>query len=71
MKIELWIEGFQIQGDEGKAYRLDTYEADNLEQAVEIHNQQSSMLIEKKQGIFVFWGCRVFDNEADARKSFG
>lgn len=28
-------------------------------------------LYKNNQGIWTYWGCRIFDNEIDARRSFG
>lgn len=78
--IQLWVEGFHIQGGESTARFLGEYEADNLRDAViqymektrqksiaEVGPANSTIDLDR----LTDWGCRFFDNEADARKSFG
>lgn len=83
MKIEIWMEGFVIQGQDGGARLVDVIEADNLNDAVETYNATITAPANRRalnfgkekavyrDGFWSIWGCRLFDNEADARKSFG
>jgi hypothetical protein len=74
-KIEIWSEGYLATGMEGipaPAHLHGVIEAENLREACE-------KLAEADEGFkgyfnaknMSYWGCRLFDNEADARKSFG
>ena len=71
MLYEIWMEGYQMNGENGEASFEGKYEADSFleacKKAVEDH-KWGKLYNEKYNTI---WGCRLFDNEADARKSFG
>lgn len=83
MKIQIWSEGYIIQGGNGKAYLVAVVEADSFNEAVEKYNETikipdnrrestwGKLKADWRDGIWSIWGCRLFDNEADARKSFG
>jgi hypothetical protein len=77
-KYEVWMEGFIISGQEGKAHRVVSeqgktlWEGETFKDAVKQAVQEA---IKDKQYYDpernTYWGCRFFDNEAEARKSFG
>jgi hypothetical protein len=72
-EFEIWIEGHQAQGSHGKAKMIARVEADNFVSAC---NEFALTPKAKDYGNFdreqlTFWGCKLFDNEKDARKSFG
>lgn len=85
MSIEIWMEGYVIQGGEGKASLVATIEADSFDEAVEKYNGTAKQPANRREplgfgehspadlrdGVWTIWGCRLFDNEADARKNFG
>ena len=84
MTIEIWSEGYSIQGGSGKAHLVAVYEADSFNEAVEKYNKTviinqnrrsgsgwRKLKADYRDGFWRIWGCRLFDNEADARKSFG
>jgi len=71
--INLWSEGFAATGQSSGATFHGTFQAKSLEDAVK---QFKESLPEDQQSYInedytAFWGCRFFDNEEDARKSFG
>ena len=71
--IDLWSEGYDATGNSSKATFHGTYKATSLYDAVKAYAQT---LTKHEQSYINFetlcmWGCRFFDNEADARKSFG
>jgi hypothetical protein len=75
MKLfEIWMEGYKITGDESQARLLDKIEAETFEDAVEKYaykydnNVDFDRYGKKRHAI---WGCELFDNSVDARKSFG
>lgn len=84
MKYTVWVEGYVATGQRRTAYCLGTTEADNFIEAAkklwrekylsayggDLHKADEDFSISRK-GIPCIWGCRCFDNEADARKSFG
>ncbi len=73
MKIwQIWSEGYAVTGQAGKAHLHGETEAETFNDAC--------LTLAKRDGKFAkyfdpqrmtFWGCRLFDNEAEARKSFG
>jgi hypothetical protein len=70
--IDVWVEGYQVQGNASTARLLSSVIATNLEIAVEkLKAHGNCHGIEGKVGKPNIWGCRLFDNELDARKSFG
>jgi len=73
-KITLWCEGYVATGNRSDALFCGTYKAKDLKDAIrqyrdtlEDHQSKSCIDIERE----TFWGCRFFNNERDARKSFG
>lgn len=84
MKYTVWVEGYAATCEHGTAHCLGTTEADNFIEAAkklwrkkylpayegDPHIADDYFSINKK-GIPCIWGCRCFDNEVDARKSFG
>lgn len=75
MKIEIWSEGFAVTGQSAPAELLGIEEADNFDQAVEQYMEKHPKRIDVREHngkkIYTDWGCLLFDNESDARKSFG
>lgn len=77
----IWSEGYLATGMEGipaKAQLLaSNVEGDNFVDAVykwyqsepDALREYGNLYIDK--GIASIWGCRLYDNEEDARKSFG
>lgn len=75
MLYEIWSEGFRVSGETGaKAEKIGEQEANSFEEACDLfvkRNPQYKSCYEKRNGVPAYWGCRWFNNEADARKSFG
>ncbi len=74
VKIDLWTEGYSCTGNQSGAIYHGKFEADNLADAVKqfkdtVTDEYSKSCIDTEK--LTFWACRFFDNEADARKSFG
>lgn len=76
MKYEIWIEGYQTNEESAGAFLLGIYEGESFDDAVikcmmnPLH-EQNLFTYNIETGQHKYWGCRLFDNEADARKSFG
>lgn len=67
----IWCEGFAATGQSGTASRLGTACAETFQEAcdkVGAKLEQPGLYSSKSRA---YWGCRMFDNEADARRSFG
>ena len=71
----LWMEGYIIQGNSSKADFLGTFKANSFIDACdkwsETLSDDEKQYYDKKENKAWFWGCAIYDNEADARKSFG
>lgn len=75
--IQVWSEGYSATGESGVAILHGIYLAPDFDTAV-------AMMLDKHRGLdnyyspptpdfnwHTIWGCRLFDNEQDARKAFG
>jgi len=72
--ITLWMEGFAATGESGTAQCLGTYKATNLDDAVRQYMEVRPNSIDWDRfgrGRHAIWSCEIFDNEEEARKSFG
>ena len=71
-KYDVWIEGYAATGERGTAQKLaEGVKADSFKQACEFYADQFIEGGCYDPGRNTYWGCRLFDNEEDARKSFG
>lgn len=69
-------EGYRANGDSGIAIKLGSAEGKNFAEACK--NFYQTLQPSQKRWYYLvegvpktFWGCRLFDNEAAARQSFG
>jgi len=71
--FEVWSEGFRITGDSGQAHLLGKVEAPTFLMACRVAATQAGdpHNYREADGVPRYWGCRLFDNEVDARRSFG
>jgi hypothetical protein len=72
MLHEVWREGFRATGSEGTAVKIGEVEAESFAEACDKLCSLASWQI--WGGTYdrgTVWGCRLFNNEADARRSFG
>ena len=71
-KFDIWMEGFCTNGSKGTASYEGTFEANTFEEACEKWaDTLSDRSLFKSSPHPNFWGCALYDNEQDARKSFG
>jgi hypothetical protein len=78
-EFEIWVEGFQTNGESSKASLLATMKAKSFEEAILIYAINDKAFYSNleyypnsnKSSDYRYWGCRLFDNESDARKAFG
>lgn len=77
-KFHIWSEGYSITGNSSGAIYLGEFEADTFEHACDkwaktlTDDYSRKCYSPAKYGKPPsFWGCRLYDNEADARKAFG
>lgn len=72
--IQLWIEGLCATGEYEQAQFLGTYNAKDLDDAVNQYISQKRDDVELNKfgnGRHAIWGRELYDNEKDARQSFG
>ena len=72
MTYNVWMEGFRLsgEGEQAQAEFVGAVEANSFQEACD------KVCLARYAGIYdtqhrTVWGCRLFDNESDARKSFG
>lgn len=73
-QFDIWSEGYVDNGGRSDATYFGVYMAKSFDDAVQIYidsNPNYSKFFSKSEGHWSFWGCRLFDNETEARKSFG
>lgn len=73
-KWQVWTEGYMATGESGKAIFHGEFDGETFRDAVKayrdtITDPYSIKCVDLEN--LTFWACRFFDNEADARKSFG
>lgn len=74
MKYQIWMEGFLCTGMEGTpepARYLGEVEANSWQEACDIQGRSMGLGLDYNSEQRSWWGCRFFDNEQDARKTFG
>ena len=73
-EYSVWMEGYCVSGNNAEARLLGVVEAPTFKDAC--NTLCSEQAFQEKWGNYdshagAVWGCRLFDNEADARKVFG
>lgn len=71
-KWHVWMEGFEATGNSKPAEYGGEFEGDTFADACENWLKSAGMneqLFDKAR--LTYWGCHLFDNEADARQKFG
>ena len=70
-KYQVWMEGFHVMEGHATAEFLGEYEAETFleacQKAADDHPGYGGYSPERN----CIWGCRLFDNETDARRDFG
>jgi len=67
----VWSEGYRATGEHGTATFHGNFEADTFAEACQRWAATTSDPKQFNAERLTYWACRLFDNEADARKSFG
>lgn len=68
--FEVWMEGYRTTGDGQTARLLGECFASSFDEAVGMVTEGRDD-VRYTGGAWVIYGCRLFDNETDARRSFG
>jgi hypothetical protein len=70
--FEIWAEGYAATGESGRAIKMGEADGKDFKNAcVNFAEKNDSFKKFFNPQYMNYWGCRLFDNEADARKSFG
>ena len=83
--VEIWMEGYRATGESATANMLNQYHADSFDEAMKLYMEDNPGDVDVKKipknsksvrdysftKQYSIWACRLFDNETDARKSFG
>lgn len=71
--FEIWAEGYRASGEKGSgAIYWGKVEANSFKEAFDKLAERDKSFRNCYNPVnLTFWACRLFDNEADARKSFG
>lgn len=72
MVYNIWMEGYRCNGDEGRASFVGVAEGKNFKEACKNyvkHDKEFGKLFNDEK--LTYWGCKLFDNESQARYSFG
>lgn len=64
----IWSEGYAATGQSSGAISHGIVEAASFKEACDIKFEGDSLYSPDRM---TYWGCQLFDNESDARKSFG
>lgn len=72
----IWAEGFAATGEAETAWPLNESPivAVSLDDAVRkyiLTSETRHLFQRQSDGTWTYWGCRIFDNESDARGAFG
>lgn len=85
-EYSIWMEGFSATGQQQGAQLIGQVEASSFDEAVQIYIERnptakielnkrnkyiSDEYYDKRCSNWNIWGCNLFDNELDARKSYG
>lgn len=84
--FEIWVEGYAATGESGTAHKIGEGEGETFDEAVKDYmSKNPNHGIEwndsrrystdeaymNRRSHWNIWACNLYDNEADARKSFG
>lgn len=69
---QIWSEGYSASGDAGTAVRHGVVEAATFKEACDLLADRDREFMRYYDAErLTYWGCRLFDNEGEARATFG
>lgn len=72
MKYEVWCEGYRIMSGYSDANFLGACDAENFSEAChKVLRRRGMDDFNFNPERLTYWGCKLFDNEKDARETFG
>lgn len=75
--FDIWLEGYAATGESGQAHRVaQGIKAASLTDVVAQHvkglpEHERKLWVCRENGTWTSWGCRAYDNEEQARRTFG
>jgi hypothetical protein len=70
--FEVWSEGYRATGERGEAFYHGSASGESFKEAcIELAARKPAFSTYFDRDALTHWGCKLFDNEADARRSFG
>lgn len=70
--FDIWCEGYVATGQSSGAMLLGHAKGEDLKQAcINFAKQDKEFAGYFSEDRMTYWGCRIFDNGSDARRSFG
>lgn len=70
--MQIWSEGFVATGESGTAFHHGDAAGATLQEACDaLAARDPKFRAHYDRTRMTFWGCRLFDNETDARRSYG
>lgn len=72
-EFEIWMEGYTATGEHETAQMIGKGTGSTFDEAVKDYMSKNPKngIEENGRSSWSIWACSLFDNEADARKSFG
>ena len=65
----IWSEGYRATGESSAAIRMGCGTGDTFKEACDKYFGKHDNYYDSKN--LTYWGCRLFDNETEARTTFG
>lgn len=70
-RYAIWCEGYRVTGNEGHATYFGISEGDSFKNACINYFDKPEHKQYFNPDSMTYWGCRLFDNQADASERFG
>lgn len=71
-QYDIWSEGFRTNGEASGAFFIGTSLGSNFKEACDnLAIKDANFKRYYNNSDLTYWGCKLFDNEADARVNFG
>ena len=69
--FQIWSEGYQATGNSSEAIYHGSASGENFPEACDILFKGTTNEQYYDRDKLTYWGCRLFDNEQEARRAFG
>lgn len=70
-EFEIWSEGYAVTGNSAEATYFGTSKGKDFREACRNFFSKRDDRNQFDYKAMTYWGCRLFDNEGEARKAFG